>query len=69
MLSFEVTNGLLCSWDSPCKNTGVGCHALLQEIFPTHGSNPRLLCLPALPGGFFLVESDAKKKNFISPKN
>ena len=29
--------------DSPRKNTGVGCHALLQGIFPTRGSNPRLL--------------------------
>ena len=29
--------------DSPGKNTGVGCHALLQGIFPTHGSNPGLL--------------------------
>ena len=28
---------------SPGKNTGVGCHALLQGIFPTQGSNP---CLP-----------------------
>ena len=28
--------------DSPGKNTGVGCHALLQWIFPTQGSN---LCL------------------------
>ena len=36
---------LLCSWDSPGKNTGVGCHALLQKIFPTHGSSLRLLCL------------------------
>ena len=27
------------------KNTGVGCHALLQGIFPTQGSNPGLLCL------------------------
>ena len=35
--------GLLCPWDSPGKNTGVGCHALLQGIFPTQGSNPRLL--------------------------
>ena len=26
-------------------NTGVGCHALLQRIFPTQGSNPRLLWL------------------------
>ena len=32
-------------WDSPGKNTGVGCHALLQGIFPTQGSNPSLLCL------------------------
>ena len=31
--------------DSPGKNTGVGCHALLQDIFPTQGSNPGLpLC-------------------------
>ena len=39
--------------DSPGKNTGIGCHALLQEIFPTQGSNPHLLCLPALASGFF----------------
>ena len=36
---------LLCPWDSPGKNTGVGCHALLQGIFPPQGSNPCLLCL------------------------
>ena len=30
--------------DSPGKNTGVGCHALLQGIFPTQGSNPGFLC-------------------------
>ena len=29
--------------DSPVKNTGVGCHSLLQVIFPTQGSNPGLL--------------------------
>ena len=34
---------LLGPWDSPCKNNGVDCHALLQEIFPTQGSNPSLL--------------------------
>ena len=33
---------LLCPWDSPGKNTGVGCHALLQGIFLTQGSNPGL---------------------------
>ena len=33
---------LLCPWDSPGKSTGVGCHYLLQGIFPTQGSNPGL---------------------------
>ena len=28
---------------SPGRNTGVGCHVLLQGIFPTQGSNPGLL--------------------------
>ena len=31
------------SWDFPVKNTGVGCHFLLQGIFLTQGSNPGLL--------------------------
>ena len=31
------------SWNSPGKNTGVGCHCLLQGISPTQGSNPNLL--------------------------
>ena len=35
---------LLCPWDFPGKNTGVGCRFLLQDISPTQGSNPRLLC-------------------------
>ena len=34
---------LLCPWDSPGKNTGVGCHSLLQGIFLTQGWNPGLL--------------------------
>ena len=32
----------LCPWDSPGRNAGVGCHALLQGIFPTQGANPGL---------------------------
>ena len=36
---------LLCPRDSPGKNTAVDCHFLLQGIFLTQGSNPRLLCL------------------------
>ena len=38
----ELTR-LLCPWNSPSKNTRVGCHSLLQGIFPTQGSNPGLL--------------------------
>ena len=34
---------LLCPWDFPGKNTGVGCHAFLQGMFPTQESNPCLL--------------------------
>ena len=34
---------LLCPWDSPGKNTGVGCHSLLQGIFLTQGPNPSFL--------------------------
>ena len=34
---------LLCPWDSPGKNPGVGCHALLQGIFLTQRSNSPLL--------------------------
>ena len=45
--------------DSLGKNTGVGCHALLQGIFPTQGSNLCLLhllqwqtsSLPLVPSG------------------
>ena len=31
---WNVAIGLLCPFDSPGKSTGVGCHFLLQEIFP-----------------------------------
>ena len=34
---------LLCPWNSPGKDNRVGCHSLLQGIFPTQGSNPSLL--------------------------
>ena len=36
------SNVLLPPGDSPGKSTGVGCHFLLQGIFPTQGSNPGL---------------------------
>ena len=36
---------LLCSWNSPGKNIGVGCHFLLQRILP--GIKPGSLALQA----------------------
>ena len=39
---------LLCPGDFPGKNTGVGCHALLQGIFPTQGLSPCLSHLQVL---------------------
>ena len=47
-------SGLPCPWDSPEKNTGEGCHFLLQGIFPNQGSKPHLLhwqvdSLPLVP--------------------
>ena len=35
--------GSLRPWDFPGKNTGVGCHFLLQGIFLTQGSSMHLL--------------------------
>ena len=37
--------GTSVHWDSPGKNIGVGCHAVLQGIFQTQGLNLHLLCL------------------------
>ena len=48
---------LLCPWDFPGKNTGVGGHSLLQRFFPTQGSNPQS---PALAGRFFTAEPPGK---------
>ena len=40
---WTVACRLLCPWNSPGKNTGVGCHSLLQGILLTQGSNPGFL--------------------------
>ena len=45
---------LLCLWDSPSKNTGVGCHAFLQRIFPTQDWT-HVSSLPTLAGSLPLV--------------
>ena len=43
--SRTIARQALCPYDSPGKNTGVGCHALHQGIFPTQGPDLHLLCL------------------------
>ena len=61
---------LLCLWDFPGKNTGVGCHFLLQGIFLTQGSN---LCLLHWQVGSFPLNhqgspwcSPKEKKNSLN---
>ena len=49
--------------DSPGKNTGVGCHALLQGIFPTQGSNP---CLQHCGWTFFFFFNHLSHQGFHS---
>ena len=45
-------------WDSLGKNTGVGCHALLQGIFSLPpGIEPTSVRSPALAGGFFTTST------------
>ena len=41
--SWTVATRLLCSQDFPGKSTGVGCHFLLQGVFPTQELNLGLL--------------------------
>ena len=46
-------NRLLCPWNSPGKNTGVGYHSLLQGIFLTLFIEPMSLVSPALASKFY----------------
>ena len=48
---------LLRPWDSPGKNTGGGCHFLLQGDLPDPGREPKS---PALAGRFSTTESPGK---------
>ena len=51
---FETSWTVVCQaplWDSPGKNTRVGCHSLLQGIFLSQGSN----CVSCTAGRFFTM--------------
>ena len=56
---------LLCSRDSPGKNTGVGCQAPLQKIFPTQGSNLHLKSL-AFASRFFTTSMTWEAHSYYS---
>ena len=72
--------GFSIQGDSPGQNTGVGCHALLQGIFLTQGSNPGLLhcrqilyrlshlgsCIPSNHPGRGLQESESVSLSVVS---
>ena len=49
-----------CPWNSPGRTTGVGCHFLLQGIFPTQGWNPTLLRLLQWQTGSFQLVPPGK---------
>ena len=57
---------LFCTRDSPGKKTGVGCHFLFQAIFPTQGSNLRLLCLLHWQMGSFPLAPPEKSSRYIT---
>ena len=62
-----IATRLLCPWDSPGKNTSVGCHTLLQGILPTLGSNLHFLCLLySQVGSLPLVPPEKPQLNLIS---
>ena len=48
LVTIEEPSRLLCPWDSPGKDTGVGWHFLLQGIFLSPGIEPASLVSPAL---------------------
>ena len=57
-------------WNFPGRSTGVGCHFLLQRIFPTQGSNPGLphckqMLLPSEPPGKLINESRSVMSNSL----
>ena len=54
---------LLCPWDCPGKNTGVGYHSFLQRIFPTQGLNLSLLYLLHLQAGSFPLAPPGKPQD------
>ena len=64
--SWTEAHQLLCPLGFPGKSTGLGCHFLLQEIFPTQGSNPCFLCLLHWQAGSLPLEALSTSGKFTS---
>ena len=62
---------LLCPWDFPDKNIGVGCHFLLQGSFSTQGLNPHsfLCCSVAKLVHFFVTAWTAAHQALLKLKS
>jgi len=60
---------LLSPWNFSGKNTGMGCHFLLQGIFSILGLNLSLLRSPALPGEFFTTVPPGKSSLWMTLKS
>ena len=56
---------LLCPWNFQGKNTGMGCHFLLQGVFLTQGSN-QSLASPTSAGKFFTTVLPGKPQCSIN---
>ena len=50
----------LCPWDFLGKNTGMGCHALVQQIFSNPGIGAVFPASPASAGEFFTTGPPGK---------
>ena len=57
---------LLCPWDSLGKNIGVGCRAILQEIFLTQALHLGLLYLLHCQAGSLLLDGPGIQKLYLS---
>ena len=58
---------LLCPWNSPGKNTRVGCHALLQDVFPTQGLNSGLLHCRLFGSSETIMQEDLEASHSYNP--
>ena len=60
---------LLCPWDFPGKNTGVGCYALLKRIFLTQRLNLSLVAPELQAGSLPLSHRENPPLPWVAPVN